>query len=219
MSGWDPNQMRRITFLDGIPDNQVRTLAAQTSFHARKSAQRQLCSVPELAYRLDTGSRVTTTFSSDLCRALRNRCAESNIHGREVGGILVGYSQTTSRLFHRHYQLLMTDVVPVESRDSSSTHVAFDRNAWLKIERERPTVPRVSVACAGTTLIRYRGSFSRHRTGRSTLFSKSLSNLPSSLIPRPWRLVCTIGGTTGRSRWPVRSASPCPSKEDNDGRY
>jgi proteasome lid subunit RPN8/RPN11 len=136
MSGWDPNQMRRITFLDGIPDNQVRTLAAQTSFHARKSAQRQLCSVPELAYRLDTGSRVTTTFSSDLCRALRNRCAESNIHRREVGGILVGYSQTTSRLFHRHYQLLMTDVVPVESRDSSSTHVAFDRNAWLKIERE-----------------------------------------------------------------------------------
>jgi len=144
MSGFDSSQRRGVVFLDRTPRNSVRIFPRENPATSNNAVNCGLRSVPELSYPLGTGGAITTTFCSDVCRALRNQCADNNTHGREVGGILVGYHRQSSKLFHKHYQLIVTDIVPVESRDSSSTHVVFGRDAWSIIESEirRTYVPQ-----------------------------------------------------------------------------
>jgi proteasome lid subunit RPN8/RPN11 len=135
MSNCDSNQRHRVVFLD-LPRSPVSTFGASQGATGETTEKRELCSVPELSYRLGTGCTVTATFSSHACRALRNRCAGSNLHGREVGGILIGYSRQTTRVFHRRYEVMVTDVIPIESRDSSSSHISFGHAAWTSVQRE-----------------------------------------------------------------------------------
>lgn len=130
------NQRRRVRFLNPVLPDSLHDHEAQTLVKSEAGSRREVCNIPELSYQLSSGLFVTTTFCSDACRSLRNQCAESNTHGREVGGLLVGYHREISRLFRQQCQLMITDVIPIESIDSSSSHVCFGHNAWLYVERE-----------------------------------------------------------------------------------
>ena len=127
---------RRVRFLDSPEQSSSIGPGNREALDSEAAVYRGARSIPELSYQLDSGAVITIAFSSHACRALRSQCAESGRHGREVGGILVGYNRQTSRLFRKHCQLTVTDVIPVESRDSSSSHISFGQNAWFRVQEE-----------------------------------------------------------------------------------
>ena len=92
--------------------------------------------VPELSYEFGS-SEIRITVSGQARQALLEHCGESNSHGREVGGILVGYryERTQAGDVVRHYATL-TDLIPVQSGDSSEAHVRFDEDSWELVERQ-----------------------------------------------------------------------------------
>ena len=67
-----------------------------------------------------------------------DHCGESNVHGCEVGGILVGYryERTPEAGGPVQHFVTLTDLIPVESCDRSEAHVCFDEDAWEDIERQ-----------------------------------------------------------------------------------
>jgi len=89
--------------------------------------------VPELLYDLASGGTVTTTICGRVCRALVKHCGESNVHGHEVGGILVGHRcERRNENDLREYSLSVTDVIPIRSFDSSNAHVSFTEDEWVR---------------------------------------------------------------------------------------
>ncbi|MGA7409674.1 MAG: Mov34/MPN/PAD-1 family protein [Bryobacteraceae bacterium] len=93
--------------------------------------------VPELTYHVGC-DEVKVTISGQACQALIGHCGGSNLHGHEVGGILVGYRYertATAAGAVRHY-VMVTDVIPVESQDSSERHLRFDEDTWEWVERQ-----------------------------------------------------------------------------------
>src|SRR5947199_73140 len=62
---------------------------------------------------------------------------ESNVHGREVGGILVGHRCQRRNENHREeYSLSVTDVIPVRSFDNSNAHLSFTEDEWGRAESD-----------------------------------------------------------------------------------
>lgn len=90
--------------------------------------------VPELSYELDSGCNITATMSDHLCRSLIEHCGESNVHGREVGGVLIGYRCERRGHASQEYRLVVTDLIRIESFDSSSAHICFTESAWARAE-------------------------------------------------------------------------------------
>jgi len=101
----------------------------------RIAFSKQHCgSAPEFAYESNSVNKVTTTVSRDACEALAEFCQATNIHGREVGGILAGHCRQKLEGFGFHYQLSVTDIIPLEALDSSSDHISFGEPAWSQAE-------------------------------------------------------------------------------------
>jgi proteasome lid subunit RPN8/RPN11 len=98
-------------------------------------------SAPSVTFGLASGSRVEVTFSPTVCRAIMAHCSSSNIHGREVGGILVGYhsirAQSGGEVTHHTF---VSDIIPVDACDASQAHVCFDAEHWAKIDAEMTSV-------------------------------------------------------------------------------
>jgi proteasome lid subunit RPN8/RPN11 len=128
-----PSATSRVTFLQRTPD-----LAPEGGSHgSRIDVTERQCidAVPELSYCLNSGARITVTISGHLCRSLIECCQESNFRGREVGGVVVGY-QCEQRGGKQDHALVATDLIPIQSSDSSSTHIGFTDRAWVHAERE-----------------------------------------------------------------------------------
>jgi proteasome lid subunit RPN8/RPN11 len=128
--------VRRIRFVDGLPKPMSQ------DWHGlplvRPLAKRSYAdSVPEISYELRSGSRVMTTICGRACRALAEHCGESNLHGHEVGGILVGtLHQRQNEDEHWNFILSITDLIPIRSFDSSSAHINFTEEDWIAAECE-----------------------------------------------------------------------------------
>jgi len=76
-------------------------------------------------------------MSGGLCHSLIEHCEESNVHGREVGGILVGYRcERRDEQGKYRYDVVATDLIPIRSSDSSRSHICFTERAWADAERE-----------------------------------------------------------------------------------
>ena len=94
--------------------------------------------VPELSYDSGAGE-VKVVISSQALQALVAHCGDSNSHGREVGGILVGYRYERSGAEASpgiRYYATLTDLIPVQSLDSSEAHVRFDESAWELVDQQ-----------------------------------------------------------------------------------
>lgn len=93
--------------------------------------------VPEVSYQLRSGCYVSATISGRVCRGLADHGAESNEHGREVGGIVVGHWCKQQRADGKsEHTLSLTDLIAVASYDSSSAHISFTERAWVRAEEE-----------------------------------------------------------------------------------
>lgn len=91
---------------------------------------------PELSYELPPARKIAVTLNRDCVNALKAHCANSNLHNREVGGIIVGYVNEAEVPDGTSFQVTATDIVPFISDDSSHSHLRLDEEAWLTAGRE-----------------------------------------------------------------------------------
>jgi hypothetical protein len=92
--------------------------------------------VPQLSYYSGPGE-VNITFAGCALQDLIAHCGNSNLHGREVGGILVGYHyerMPTSGDAKGHY-VTLTDLIPIDSCNSSAAHIQFGEDSWAFVEQ------------------------------------------------------------------------------------
>ncbi len=97
--------------------------------------------VPELSYKIKDLGHCAATITGSVCRMLVEHCRESNLHGREVGGILVGYCserrEPDQRMgLERGYEIVVTNSIPISSFDSSNVHLSFTEESWSRAEDE-----------------------------------------------------------------------------------
>jgi len=93
--------------------------------------------VPEVRYQLRSGAYVNATVSGRVCRGLADHGAQSNEHGREVGGFVVGHWCEQQRGDGKsEHTVSATDLIPLASYDSSSAHISFTERAWIRAEEE-----------------------------------------------------------------------------------
>ncbi|MFP5265377.1 MAG: hypothetical protein ACLGJB_26115 [Blastocatellia bacterium] len=95
-------------------------------------------SAPSICYTLPATANVEVTVPYYICHTLIDECSKSNHHGREVGGVLIGhrYEQRPGQSSLKEYKTLVTDILPIESADSSSAHIRLDEEAWVNVLRE-----------------------------------------------------------------------------------
>jgi len=90
-----------------------------------------------LSHALGSGSIVTVRLRRTVCRSLMNHCGQSSRHGFEVAGVLAGYQREISTPTGKapEYCLDVTDLLPIESNDRSSSHIRVDEQSWGNVER------------------------------------------------------------------------------------
>ena len=131
-------QRQRIVFVDQKTDPAF--LIGEASSPARQRYPSRTDAVPELSFDLGMPGEATATLTGSVCRSLIEHCGESNLHRREVGGVLVGYRSerelTRNSSKARRYELVVTNAIPVRSFDSSSDHLSFTEESWERVGQE-----------------------------------------------------------------------------------
>lgn len=94
--------------------------------------------IPELSYRLASGWTVNVMVLGHACRELIGHCAESNRHGCEVGGLVVGYrfERCPETPGSGEHGVCVTNLIPIAAFDRSGSHICFDEGAWARAEYE-----------------------------------------------------------------------------------
>lgn len=135
--GMEPERPR-IRFVD-----QSREAVAHVdNFYSPQSqeAHQRVEAVPALSYEITSLGSVTTTMTGLVCRKLIEHCEESNLHGREVGGILVGYCSErkgpNQRMGEKRCEIVVMNSIPISSFDSSNVHLSFTEESWSRAEDE-----------------------------------------------------------------------------------
>ena len=103
--------------------------------------------VPEIVYALPDCTSVRATLSGSVCSALRLHCRESLEHGREVGGVLVGYRTVSQTPAGAAYSVQATDLIPMESSSSSGSHVQFDETDWDYVDQQMESLYAAQGKC------------------------------------------------------------------------
>lgn len=90
-----------------------------------------------VSYQLSSETNVSVRLQRSACRALMSHCELSNRNGYEVAGILAGHSREMRDRAGDppRYCLDVTDVLPIESRDRSGSHISVDEQSWGSVER------------------------------------------------------------------------------------
>jgi len=91
--------------------------------------------VSQLSYELHSGGAVTVRMHASACQQLVSHCKVSIRHGYEVAGVLAGYRRESRSANGIQYCLDVTDVLPIESQDRSSSHIRVDEKSWGSVER------------------------------------------------------------------------------------
>jgi proteasome lid subunit RPN8/RPN11 len=92
---------------------------------------------PSFICSLASGVVVGVTLTNQVCHLLARHCDESNRHGREVGGVIAGYSFEAEAVGDRkNIQTVATDIIPVESSDSSGAYLCLSEQDWLYVQRQ-----------------------------------------------------------------------------------
>src|SRR4051812_41992298 len=127
-----PANSRRVTFL-ARESATAAPFVAETAVRVQRGADH----LADIRYQLKDGSEVRIITPSHTAHALRTHAAESNVHGLEVGGLLVGFCDMK---LHSDgitdYFVVLTDTIPLRSRDTSDSHVAFDEECWNFVDDE-----------------------------------------------------------------------------------
>jgi len=123
----------RITFVD-----QCALREGARPSHEPRRGLHFVHAVPEIAFDLGRMGKANATVTGRACRTVAEHCRESNQHGREVGGLLIGHvcSQKARGEPERgcEYDLIVTNAIPICTFDNSSVHLNFTEEAWDRAE-------------------------------------------------------------------------------------
>jgi proteasome lid subunit RPN8/RPN11 len=119
---------------------QIATAASRREPSQEHEANARFCPSSEI--------EVCVQIPAKPCAALLRHCEESNRHGREIWGLLLGAVSGPARKGQTlEYRVLVTDIYPVESADASGAHVSAHPDDWaraeLEIERRYPDRKRL----------------------------------------------------------------------------
>jgi proteasome lid subunit RPN8/RPN11 len=90
-----------------------------------------------LSYQLPSGGKVNVVWSPEARMNLITHCEESNEHGVEVCGLLLGRRQERRGPSGAvEYRLMVTDILRLKTADASGAHVIASEDAWAEAERE-----------------------------------------------------------------------------------
>lgn len=105
--------------------------------HADQDAETvddSLHTAPSFHYALADGNEVEVTIPMYVCSALINESNQSNLQGREIGGILVGHRyEVQTETASTHYHVFVTDLIPGKATDSSSSHITLSEESWSRV--------------------------------------------------------------------------------------
>jgi proteasome lid subunit RPN8/RPN11 len=91
----------------------------------------------EIYFRPAEHVEVTVCFRPAAWAALLQHCDESNQHGNEICGLLVGTVAGPVRDGRTdQYSLEATDILRLESSDASGAHVSADPETWARIDEQ-----------------------------------------------------------------------------------
>lgn len=111
--------------------------AASAASRRAEDAGEARAGAPSFNYSLAGGVAVGVTLTDRVCRLLARHCDESNRHGREVGGVIAGYSfEAEDADGRKSIQTVATDIIPVEASDSSGAHLCLGEQDWLHVQRQ-----------------------------------------------------------------------------------
>lgn len=90
---------------------------------------------PSIRFHPSSNAQVEVTIPRYVCEALVHHCGESNLHKKEVGGVLIGYQGETQEegSGRRSYINVVTDLIPFKPSDSSGAHLRLDADSWVHI--------------------------------------------------------------------------------------
>jgi proteasome lid subunit RPN8/RPN11 len=90
-----------------------------------------LATPPEARFEAPGEVDVLVTFEHQAFAELLAHCTESNVHGLEICGLLLGTAEPAHNQ-GREYRLAVTDILPLEASDASGAHVSADEHVWLR---------------------------------------------------------------------------------------
>ncbi len=92
--------------------------------------------VPAIAYVLSSRDKIEVTIPRPVCEVLIRHSAESNQHGREVAGILVGYMNEQALIDrNKLYSVCVTDTIPATRTSfSSNDRIHLDEDFWTEVD-------------------------------------------------------------------------------------
>jgi len=126
----------RITFVGQPPGHQFQDDPSSLS---QRQFQSTNC-VPELSYDLGEQGVLTVTMTGRACGTMLEHCANSQAHGCEVGGLLVGHCEESRVSIKarggRQYHLVVTNALPISSPDSSRASWRVSEEEWLRAEKK-----------------------------------------------------------------------------------
>jgi proteasome lid subunit RPN8/RPN11 len=129
-----PNKVR---FLEEPAVTARAATRSTANVSAAGSEPSHCATVPEVVYALPDGTSVRVTVSEPACTGLAVHCAESCAHGREVGGVLVGYQALGQPAAGApEHVVLVTNLIPIQAGSSSGSHVRFDETDWEYVDRQ-----------------------------------------------------------------------------------
>lgn len=117
------------------PRRETRGAAGDRESLAWKDSGAGARAAAELVYELPESKRMTLLLTAEFATALAEHCGESNRHGYEVGGMVVGYANEaqSQEAPGGEFYLMATDALPFRATESSHAHLHMDADAWLHI--------------------------------------------------------------------------------------
>lgn len=114
----------------------IRILSKPAPAAPESPPSRSLLPLPEACFEAPGEIKVLVRFGPQAFAHLLTHCAESNEHGREICGLLLGTAWPVIKNMRHGYLLTVTDILPLEATDASGAHVSAHAEAWLQADAE-----------------------------------------------------------------------------------
>jgi hypothetical protein len=90
--------------------------------------------IPEIHFQSFRRRTISVMFPSTFLRRLAVHCGDSNLHGREVAGLIVGHVLSAAE--SDPVSVVPTDILEFPDYDSSGAHVTVPSSVWAQVDRE-----------------------------------------------------------------------------------
>lgn len=88
--------------------------------------------VPAIEYQVGAAG-VEVVILARICKALVHHCGASLNHGKEVGGVIMGFKEEDSRSGRTEYLVRATDLIHFRAADSSGSRLVLTPDSWAHV--------------------------------------------------------------------------------------